>query len=123
MNLYAVKFRHYSPKDSKDGILTYLLANSDEDVYNWIRSEPESIYVSWMCYDDPKNSEYEEGFKERIISCHGDMYDNESDVFDTYYGATQYGWDMVKDNVLYTDVIQAKNSLGIQIVDTTVNKG
>ncbi len=99
MNLYEIRFKHYSPKDSKDGILTYLLANTDEEVYSWIRSEPEDICVSWMYYDDVDDESYDEDFKDRIINCCGDMYDEESEVSDLYYGATQYGWECVKEDI------------------------
>ena len=62
MNLYEIRFRFYAPKDSKEGILTYLLAESSEDVYEWIRSEPKlqndkHIFVSWMYKDDPEADE------------------------------------------------------------------
>lgn len=33
MKLYEIRFRLYAPKDSKEGILTYLLAESSEKVY------------------------------------------------------------------------------------------
>ena len=104
MNLYEVKFRHYSPKDSQEGILTHLCADSDEAVYNWIRSEPNledgsHIFVSWRYKDDPEQDEYDEDFKERIINCKGEMYDDESEVYDLYYGAIQYGWNKIFDNM------------------------
>ncbi|HHT97258.1 MAG TPA: hypothetical protein GXZ90_05125 [Clostridiales bacterium] len=104
MKLYEIRFRFYAPKDSKEGILTYLLAESSEDVYEWIRSEPKlqndkHIFVSWMYKDDPEADEYEKDFKNRIIECCGDMYDDESEVYDLYYGATQYGWKEVSSNV------------------------
>ena len=124
MKLYEIRFRHYSQKDSKEGILTYLLAESDEKVYEWIRSEPtlnndESIYVSWMYKDNPEDEdEFEEGFKERIIECCGDMYDDESEVYDLYYGATQYGWGIVNDNIIYEEFLELKR-LGISTEENT----
>lgn len=103
MKLYEIRFRFYAPKDSKEGILTYLLAESDEKVYEWIRSEPNGIYVSWMYKDNVEEDEFEEGFKERIIECCGDMYDDDSEVSDLYYGATQYGWKEVNSNITYEE--------------------
>jgi len=119
LNLYTLDFKFYAPKDSKEGILTYLVAENDEQVYEWIKTEPDGVYVSWMYKDNPEGEygEYEEGFKERIIACRGDMYDDESEVSDLYYGATQYGWTLVKEDINYVDVIQAKNSLGIKIIN------
>jgi len=119
MNLYKILFRHYSPKDSQEGILTYLLAESDEQVYNWFCSKPtlksdESIYISWML----KGDEYKKDFKERIIKCHGDMFDDESEVSDLYYGAIQYGWGLVYKNIKENDIIKLEN-LNIDIEDAT----
>ena len=36
MNLYVLKFRHYAPKDYIEGIITYLIAESNEDIYEWL---------------------------------------------------------------------------------------
>lgn len=113
MKLYEIRFRFYAPKDSKEGILTYLLAESDEKVYEWIRSEPNGVYVSWMYKDDPEDEEeLEEGFKERLIECCGDMYDDEYEVSDLYYGATQYGWKEVNGNITYDEFLELRR-LGI----------
>jgi len=114
MKLFEIRFRHYSQKDSREGILTYLLAQSDEKVYEWIRSEPtlhndKSIYVGWMYKDDPyEEDEYEEDFKERLIGCCGDMYDDDSEVSDLYYGATQYGWSRICDEFSYDEYLNLK---------------
>ena len=118
MNLYEIRFRHYAPKDSKEGILTYLLAESDKKVYEWIRSEPKlkngkSIYVGWMYKDNPDDEdEFEKGFKERLIECSGDMYDDESEVYDLYYGATQYGWKEVNSDITHKEFTELKR-LGV----------
>lgn len=118
MKLYEIRFRHYAPKDSQEGVLTYLLAESSEKVYEWLRSEPtlkneKSIYVTWMYKDDLEDEdEFEEGFKERIIECCGDMYDDESEVRDLYYGATQYGWEEVNGNITYDEFLELRR-LGI----------
>lgn len=32
---------HYAPRDSEKGIYTYLVADSDEDVYEWLKEENE----------------------------------------------------------------------------------
>jgi len=36
MNLYHIGFCHYSSKDSREGIDTYLIAESDEQVMMWL---------------------------------------------------------------------------------------
>jgi len=117
MNLYEIRMRYYAPKDSKEGIICYLLTESDEKVYEWIGSEPEiegcELYNSWM-YDYDLDKEDEEGFKEKIIKCQGDMYDDESEVYDLYHGATQYGWGLIKENISEEAVLTIKEC-GIKV--------
>lgn len=118
MKLYAITFKHYAPKDSESGIKTLVLANNDEQVYEFIASEPEingdQVYNSWRAYekfawsddlecftsgDEEKFWENEnddpEPFKDHTIRLKGD-YDSE--LNDLYYGATQYGWELKKEN-------------------------
>lgn len=115
MNLYKIMFNHYSPKDSERGIIAYLIANSDEEVYEWIKSEPivegrdvNKIYNCWKeceeedeyeIYDDDCNVVGIETFKERMIRLGGEMFDEEADISDSYYGVTQLGWDIHKENI------------------------
>ena len=40
MNLYKIIFKHYSSDNDEIGIKAMLLAENDEQVYNWISSEP-----------------------------------------------------------------------------------
>ena len=132
MNLYVIKFIHYSSKDSIEGIITYLVAKSDKDVYEWLKTEPEidgkSLYNSYQENEDDDeifdiyNNDYEvigsETFKERMIRLHGQMYDEDTDVSDAYYGVTHYGWKIIKEDISDYDVILAR-SLNINIEDIT----
>ena len=119
MNLYIIEFKHYAPKDSEKGIKGYIVAENDDEVYEFIKSEPEmfgeTIYNSYAdkendededidIYDDDNNVIGKETFKERIIGCHGDMNDEYSEVSDLYYGATQYGWTCVIKDIASQDV-------------------
>ena len=113
MNLYEIMFDHYSQKDSERGTLTYLIAKSDEDVYEWIKAEHElkngrQIYCSYedreeddevyYTYDDD-NLEIEETFKERMIRLQGEMNDDDAELDDLYYGKTLYGWELIRENI------------------------
>lgn len=115
MNLYIIKFRHYSQKDSREGIVTYLVAESDESVYEWLKSEPkvndEGIYNSYKYKEDDDPT-----FKERIIGVCGEMYDEESEVSDLYYGAIQYGWELIAEGVYWIDIVSARRNLKINII-------
>jgi len=134
MNLYVLKFKHYAPKDSIEGIVTYLIANSSENIYEWMKSEPEinDHYIInsykhnenddkiFNIYDENYNVIGTETFKERMIRLNGEMFDKDADVSDAYYGVTHYGWELIKENVYYTDVVAVKSSLNIDIVDITL---
>jgi len=117
MNLYIIEFKHYAPNDSVKGIKGYIVARNDEEVYEFIKSEPEmlgeTMYNSYAdkendgeetdIYDDDDNVIGTKTFKDRIIECHGDMYDEYSEVSDLYYGATQYGWTCVIKDITSHD--------------------
>ena len=113
MNLYSIDFLHAAPKDVKRGIKCLLLAENDEQVYEWIKSEPklksDYIYSSWQdteeegeefaLYDDDDYGLIgTETFKEKIIRVKGQMYDGSYEFNDLYYGLTLYGWTLQKEN-------------------------
>jgi|LakMenEpi03Aug12_release.lakeMendotaPanAssembly.Ray.scaffolds.fasta_scaffold171238_6 hypothetical protein len=133
MNLYVLKFRHYSPKDNIEGIITYLVAESSEQVYEWLKSEPEvgekTIYNSYQdneddgkeydIYDNNYNCIASENFKNHMIRLCGEMFDEDTDVSDAYYGVTHYGWELVAEGVYWTDIFNTMTNLKINIVDTS----
>lgn len=126
MNLYAIKFTHYAPKDGETGIYGYILAANDESVYEWIKSEPKIsddkiLYNSYEYYEEEKSydlydNNYDvigtETFKERMIRVGGEMYDEDADVSDAYYGVTHLGWDLVKEDIS-EDEVKVLKGLGI----------
>lgn len=129
MNLYQIMLEHYAPKDSEQGIYTYLAANSDEDVYEWLKSEPKlkdgrQIFLVWgMNEEDDETFEiydknYDvigtETFKEKIIRLKGDLNDEDADFSDLFYGKTLLGWSTVKYNITDLEILTL-NSLGIAI--------
>ena len=131
MNLYEIKFSHTAPKDSKEGIISYLLAENDEQVYEWIASEPKireyDLFNSWEeineewedegrkedIYDDDYNIIGTETFREKMIRIKGEMNDEDYDFSDAYYGITLYGWKLVKENINESDF---KKSIEIGII-------
>ena len=138
MNLYTIKFERYGGGDSESGIKALLLAESDEQVYEWIASEPTTscgrIYNSWrsrmIVWDEEKDvfldedgNETEEwcdddgnpeSFKARMLRLRGDFFDDDTDMTDAYIGLTLYGWELLKKNVSddYSELIE----LGIAYV-------
>lgn len=114
MNLYQVMLKHYAPHDSEVGIFTYLVAQSDEAVYEWLKAEPElkdgrQIFNSYKqtesegetfeIYDKDYNVIGEETFKERMLRLKGEMNDEDVELNDLYYGKTLLGWKVVKEAV------------------------
>jgi len=88
MNLYKIIFEHYSQKDSKTGIVCYIIAENDKDVYKKIKKH-------YFYYYDKENESKKE-YDNRIIRDKGNL---EDEVHDLYYGATLYGWELVKENI------------------------
>lgn len=119
MNIYEIMLEHYAQKGSEKGILTYLAAQSDEEVYEWLKSDPtlkdeRSLYTSYKdnendekvfeIYDDNYEVVGEEAFKERMIRLKGDLHDEDADFSDLYYGKTLIGWKLVKEDVTEQDI-------------------
>lgn len=124
MKLYELLFRHYSQKDSEEGIICYLVANSDEEIYEFIKSEPNipdgtkwgrSIFNSWKYKDDKEDSSYEDGHKARLIECCGEMFDDYADISDLYYGLTNYGWKCVCEDIS-EEQIKILQNVGVIVV-------
>lgn len=117
MNLYKIKFAHFAPKDSEHGIKALLLAENDEQVYEWIAAEPEigacKLFNSWKndeaaghaWYGDNGNPET---MKDRMLRLKGEIEDDDVDFSDSYYGITLFGWELLKENVEtdYSELIE-----------------
>lgn len=129
MRLWELNFRHYAPRDSEEGIICYLVAESSEQIYEFLKTEPtipdevhgRGIYVSWMYKDDPDDEEYDESHRQRLIECCGEMYDEEEEINDTFYGVTHYGWNCVCEDFRETE-IDTLRSYGITVVNCNVEK-
>lgn len=133
MKLWELRFRHYAPKDSEEGIIGYLIADSSTQIYDYLKTEPiledgskygRGIYVGWNYQDDPGNEEYEENHRQRLIDCCGEMYDEEEKVNDAFYGVIHYGWYCVRDEISNLEIATLQ-SCGIVVVDVEqeLNRG
>lgn len=127
MKLWKLMFRHYSLKDSEEGILCYLLANSSEQIYMYLRDNTNiedgseygiRICTMWKYKEDPNEPDYDPKYKDRIIACCGEMFDEMEQVDDRYYGVTHYGWKCVCKRV-NLEQIKLLRELGVSIVNIT----
>lgn len=122
MNIYKIEFLHVAPKDTERGLKCLLLAENEEQVYEWIKSEPkieeQSLYNGWADSEE-ENEEFEvyndnydvigkENFKQKMIRLKGQMNDDDYDYSDAYYGITLFGWSLLKENVNtdYSELIE-----------------
>lgn len=99
MKLYAIEFRHYSQKDSREGIATYVLADDETTIRD-------RIDLKYRCggwkdkdqdgpvniYDDDYEIIGQETYLARMLRMRGDLNDPDHEVTDLYYGATEWGW-------------------------------
>lgn len=122
MNIYTIEFSHTAPKDHEQGIKCLLLAENDDRVYEWLKSEPKigerTLHNGWAdseeekeefeIYDDNYNVIGTETFKQKMIRLKGEMNDEGYDYSDAYYGITLFGWSLLKENVKtdYSELIQ-----------------
>ena len=122
MNIYKIEFVHASPKNREMGLKCLLLAENEEQVYEWIKSEPKigdrSLYNGWADSEE-ENKEFEvyndnydvigkENFKQKMIRLKGQMNDDDYDYSGAYYGITLFGWSLLKENVNtdYSELIE-----------------
>lgn len=122
MNLYEIKFTHYAPKDSKEGIVCYLAAKDDERVYEWLKKGIEALtsYEHSTIYEDSEEDEEmldKLPFKESIIESQGCANNEYVEVCDLYCGATTYYWKAVKESAT-EDEIKLIEDMGITIATT-----
>ncbi len=120
MKLYRIIVLHGAPKDSHTSTETYLVAESDKRVANWIQTHKR--YGEWLDdspyeeprtrYDDEKDREI--SFREWVMLNRGDLSDDEG-WEDAYYGVTKWGWVEVAP-VTPAD-IERLIDLGIAVLD------
>jgi hypothetical protein len=123
-NLYKITWAGYSGKHLQDGTITYAFAENDEQVYEWIASEPEvdgeDLYNDWKMKEEYKwdegkksfvnefgkkvewlNEDGEpENFKDRMMRLQGEDVDEIAleDIF-AVDDCRLYGWSLCKENV------------------------
>ena len=111
-NLYKILVQHTAPKEHFKSMVEYVIACNDEDMYNYIDNEHN--YNAWedRCEYEVDGSEerrrvYDDNYtcvgtiphKEYIISSRGEMFDEDYDYSDAFYGITLYGWELVQENI------------------------
>ncbi len=103
MKLHKIQIRHCSPKDCKEAVVSYVLAENEEDIFDYI--DKVLLFGIWSdrnqaSLSNPlkiKNKEGEligqEIYKEKMLRLRGEFNDEYADYSDAYYGVTHYGWD------------------------------
>ena len=101
-SLFRIVVLHGAPKDSHKSTETYLVAESEEAVCEWINKEKQHGY--WFDEDDEseQNMRYEDDsyekeipFREWVMKKRGDL-DDEEGWEDAYYGVTKWGWEPIE---------------------------
>lgn len=122
MNIYKIESLHASPKNREISLKCLLFAENEEQVYEWIKSEPKigkkRLCNGWVD-SEQENEEFEvynnkydligkENFKQKMIRLKGQMNDTDYDYSDSYYGITTFGWSLLKQNVNtdYSELIE-----------------
>ena len=120
MNLYQVMTNHYSQKDSRRGIWAYVVAESSESLYEWLKTEPSfddeigTLFVSFDGYEEDC-----EDFKSQMIESMDEESTDCADYDDLYYGRTFVSWELVKEDVK-PDILQKVKDYGIRLLDSRV---
>ena len=103
MKLYKIKVLHGGPKDSHESIETYLIADNDEQVLDWIDiNKTGGIWSSYEKYLGAEDFKYylddkPVTMKEWVFANKGDI-DDENGWDNAYYGIIKWGWELVADS-------------------------
>jgi hypothetical protein len=116
MKLFKIIVLHGAPRDSHTSVETYLIADSEDAVCEWINKtkkrgdwfEEEDDTEPRMCFEDDS---YEKGipFREWVVKNRGDLKDDEG-WEDAYYGVKKWGWEPIEAS---TDDMATLLRLGI----------
>ena len=109
MNLYKIIFSHICQKDSVIGIKKYVVAQDEIDVYDYIDKnynygcwkDKEECKEMFDVYNDNSEVIGKQTFKEKILGLRGEIEDEDYDYSDAYYGITLWGWEIVKENIMF----------------------
>jgi hypothetical protein len=92
--LYAVRFEHYGPKSSEDGIKSWVVADNELQVI--VETDRTFAYGGWLETileeaagegTNPAGTELAS-----LLRYGGDIDDPDKDLRDAYYGITRLGW-------------------------------
>lgn len=122
MNLYQIMTNHYAPKDSHKAIWCYLIASSNEEVYEWLKSEPKldeelgRLFLCWADWeiDDDEGITGEVSFKQQMIKLQDEEETDKADYDDLFYGKTFVSWKKLCVNIGKTEVRILKE-VGVRI--------
>lgn len=102
-SLFRIIVLHGAPKDSHTSTETYLVAEDEAAVFDWINKEKN--YGDWAAKDEGDEEpnirylgdDYENGvtFREWVMFNRGDLEDEEGWEY-AYYGVTKWGWEPVE---------------------------
>ena len=122
MNLYQVMTKHYAQRGSCNGVWTYVVADSNESLYEYLKTEPqlnyddgiEDLCLSWDYIED----DYED-FKLEMLEHCDEEQTSATNYNDLYYGKTFVSWVLVKENI--SDVeISTITSCGVRLCVASV---
>lgn len=96
--LFRVIVGHAAPKDVCYSTVCLCLAHTDEQVYEFLANEPrikgEKYFNSWEEWEDD-----DENMREEYIKSKGELFHDDADWSDAYYGVTMLGWEEMKSNI------------------------
>lgn len=106
MKLYKIIFKHYSPKDSEEGIKGFLFGETEEEVCDYVMTKlgyysldnlEEEVEI--YSYDEETDCDSQETItkREELLQNGGEIGLDSNDYSDAFYGITHYGWEEVEN--------------------------
>lgn len=122
MKLFKILSTHYAPKDYHTAIDEFVVARNDMDVFLYLANGKAywiDLFKDAKYYSEQGDMETAEELFEEFK----DIYNNRGDereVYDLYYGATQYSWERVEvsDNTILQLMVDNKLAKKIDEYDS-----
>lgn len=125
MNLYRIIVLHGAPKDSHTSTETYLVAENEQEVFDWLNGKNYGAWTEEVEEGEEPNMRYADDneteipFREWVMLKRGDLEDEEG-WEDAYYGVTKWGWEPIAAT---PDEIAILVRLGIAVVGRAAAEG
>lgn len=116
MNLYELSFSQNSMCLLQGGVVSYLIAEDDEEIYKWMTSKNNDIKITVVGDMLTMPIHYKIGGNKYSFGKNASFYNSMTDYskkLDTTSGITTYKWEVIKEDIDIEEVLFALISANV----------